>query len=215
MSIQPTCVQRKAPNSERSAFGAPRPPPGAPTTVEMSDSQLLERFIARQDPDAFEALVRRLGSLVLGVCRRLLHDEHAAEDAFQATFFVFARKAHANGKPDLLGNWLYGVAYRAAAKAKAQAARRRVCEQRVAGACAVDAHQEVLRRDLCRVLEAALACLPEKYRAPLVLCYLEGKIISQAARQLGWPVGSISGRLARARELLRRRLTRGRRTNFE
>jgi len=173
----------------------------------VSDSQLLERFIARHDPAAFEALVRRHGPWVLALCRRVLRDEHAAEDAFQATFLVLARKAEFIGKPELLANWLYGVAYRTAARAKIQAARRRACEFRAAYARGEDPIEEVIRRDHDRLVAAALACLPEKYRAPLVLCYLEGKTNGQAARQLGWPVGSICGRLARGREMLRRRLT--------
>jgi RNA polymerase sigma factor (sigma-70 family) len=176
---------------------------------ELSDSRLLQRFIAKQDPEAFETLLRRHGPLVLGVCRRVLHNEHAAEDAFQATFLVLARKAAFIAKPELLANWLYGVAYRTALKAKVQAARRRAHESRAASARAADPLDEVIRRDLGRVVGAALACLPEKYRAPLVLCYLEGKTNGQAAHQLGWPLGSMSARLARGRELLRRRLTGG------
>jgi RNA polymerase sigma-70 factor (ECF subfamily) len=146
--------------------------------------------------------------MVLGVCRRLLRDEHDAEDAFQTTFQVLARKACSIGKPELLANWLYGVARRTATKERARAAKRRAHERRAANAREVDPFQEVVDRDLCRVFTTALACLPEKYRAPLVLCYLNGKTNAQAARQLGWPVRSISGRLARGRELLRRWLTR-------
>jgi len=180
----------------------------ASATDRMSDSRLLERFIARQDPAAFEVLVRRHEPMILGVCRRLLRDEHAAEDAVQTTFLVLARKACSICKPELLANWLYGVACRTAAKAKVLAAKRRAREMRAAYAREVDPLEQVIGRDLSGVLMAALACLPEKYLAPLVLCYLEGKTNDQAARQLGWPVGSISGRLARGRELLRRQLTR-------
>jgi RNA polymerase sigma factor (sigma-70 family) len=182
--------------------------PGVKSTEEVSDSWLLEQFVARQDPAAFEALVRRHGPIVLAVCRRVLQNEHAAEDAFQATFLVLARKAPSLANPELLANWLHGVARRTAARARVQEARRRVYEACTACSLRADPLVEVFGRDLSSMLAAALALLPEKYRAPLVLCYLEGKTNCQAASQLGWPVGSISGRLARGREILHRQLTR-------
>jgi RNA polymerase sigma factor (sigma-70 family) len=146
--------------------------------------------------------------MVLAVCRRVLRDSHDADDAFQATFLVLVRKAGSIAQPELLGNWLYGVAYRVAVKARANAARRSTYERRAPAMSLVDPMMEVTGRELRSVLDAELSHLPEKYRAPLVLCYLEGKTNEEAARKLGWPTGSISGRLARARELLRKRLLR-------
>jgi RNA polymerase sigma factor (sigma-70 family) len=173
---------------------------------EQTDSQLLERFAGQQDEAAFAALVRRHGPMVLAVCRRILRDAHDADDAFQATFLVLVRKASVIARPELLGNWLYGVAHRVAVKARAKAARRSEHERRAPALASADPTAEVTKHELRAVLDAELRQLPEKYRAPLVLCYLEGKTNAQAARLLGWPTGSISGRLARARELLRERL---------
>ena len=191
------------------AWQTPAVGPGhAPGPVdEVSDGGLLERFIARQDADAFEALVRRHGPMVLRVCRRILRDEHAAEDAFQATFLVLARKAPSIAKPGLLANWLYGVAVRAACKTRGKAIRRRLLESRATGPHTEDPFQEIVERDMRSVLAAALASLPEAYRAPLVLCYLEGITQREAAGRLRCPIGSMSWRLARGREMLRRRLT--------
>jgi RNA polymerase sigma-70 factor (ECF subfamily) len=146
--------------------------------------------------------------MVLAVCRRVLRDTNDADDAFQATFLVLVRKAASIAKPELLGNWLYGVAYRVAIKARANAARRSEYERRARAMPLVDPLLDVTGRELRTVLDAEMNRLPEKYRAPLVLCYLEGKTNEEAARQLGWPTGSMSGRLARAREMLRKRLVR-------
>jgi RNA polymerase sigma factor (sigma-70 family) len=176
------------------------------TLEEQTDSHLLKRFASQQDDAAFAALVRRHGPMVLAVCRRVLQDSHDADDAFQATFLVLVRKARVIARPELLGNWLYGVAYRVAVKARVNAARRSEHERRAPAMALVDPMADVTGRELRAVLDAELSHLPEKYRAPLVLCYLEGKTNEQAARMLGWPTGSMSGRLARARELLRKRL---------
>src|SRR5262249_34170143 len=142
------------------------------------------------------------------VCRRVLRHEHDAEDAFQATFLVLARKADSLARPGLLGSWLYGVALRVAAKARAAAVRRRE-GGREGGAPAA------ARTDPGRgggggrgVVDEGVGRLPEKYRAPVVLCYLEGRTNEEAARLLGWPLGTVFGRLARARDLLRSRLAR-------
>jgi RNA polymerase sigma factor (sigma-70 family) len=175
---------------------------------EQTDSQLLKRFAGQRDPVAFAALVRRHGPMVLAVCRRVLCSAHDADDAFQATFLVLVRKAGAIARPELLGNWLYGVAYRVAVKARANAARRSEHEKRAPVKAWVDPVMEATAREERSVLDAELHHMPEQYRAPLVLCYLEGKTNAEAARMLGWPTGSISGRLARARELLRKRLVR-------
>jgi RNA polymerase sigma factor (sigma-70 family) len=174
-----------------------------------TDRQLLERFARRQDKAAFETLVERHGPMVLAVCQRVLHHSQDAEDAFQATFLILVRKAATISKPELLGNWLYGVAYRTALKARANAARRSERERQAAAMSPPsDPPVEAAWRELRGLLDEELNRLPEKYRAPLVLCYLQGKTNEEAARQLGWPVGSMSARLARGRELLRDRLAR-------
>ncbi len=175
---------------------------------DLSDGQLLERFTSFQDEAAFATLVQRHGPMVLGVCQRLLNEPHDAEDAFQATFLVLVRKAGTIAQPDLLANWLYGVAYRIAIKARATAARRREHERQAALMPLADPIPNVAWRELRTVLDAEMNLLPEKYRAPLVLCYLEGLTNEEAARKLGWPTGSMSGRLSRGRELLRKRLIR-------
>jgi RNA polymerase sigma-70 factor (ECF subfamily) len=207
-------------------------PEGAGTGEDITDRQLLERFVAAREEAAFAALVRRHGPRVLAVCRRVLRDEHHAEDVFQATFLVLAQKAAAVRWQESLHPWLQAVAYRLALHARAAARRRR---ERPVGAvwpnspcsdggesepadewerllerahpCG-DLLAEVARRELRRVLTDELRQLPEKYRAPVVLCYLQGKTNEEAAKELGWPSGSMSRRLARARALLRERLTR-------
>jgi RNA polymerase sigma factor (sigma-70 family) len=175
----------------------------------LSDGQLLDRFLARREDAAFAALVRRHGPMVFGVCLRLLADPHDAEDAFQATFLVLVKKADSIRPRERVGPWLHGVALRTASKARCRAARRRVVERR---AVAVRAHEapgdDALWRDLRPVLDAELGRLPEAYRAPVVLCDLEGASRGEAARRLGVPEGTISSRLARGRELLGRRLRR-------
>jgi RNA polymerase sigma factor (sigma-70 family) len=178
------------------------------TLEEQTDSQLLKRFASQQDEAAFAALMKRHGPMVWAVCRRVLQNAPDADDAFQATFLILVRKAGVITRPELLGNWLYGVAYRVAVKARAKAARRREHERRAPAMALVDPMADVTEREWCAVLDAELSHLPDKYRAPLVLCYLEGKTNVQAARMLGWPSGSMSGRLARARDLLRKRLVR-------
>lgn len=185
-----------------------RHPTPSRTLEEQTDTQLLKRFAQQKDQTAFTALVKRHGPMVLAVCRRVLHDSHDADDAFQATFLVLVRKAGSIARPELLGNWLYGVAYRVAIKARANAARRSAYERRAPAMSLVDPMMEVTGHEMRAVLDVEMSHLPEKYRAPLVLCYLEGKTNEEAARQLGWPTGSMSGRLARARELLRKRLLR-------
>ena len=175
---------------------------------DIPDAELLDRFATRRDADAFTALLSRHGPMVLGVCRRLLPDAHDAEDAFQATFLVLARRAHSLGKPELLGNWLYGVAHRTALKAKAEAARRRTRERRLAEGAAAEPAPDLAWADLRPVLDEEVSRLPARYRAPFVLCYLEGKTNEEAARLLGCPKGTVLSRLAWARERLRARLTR-------
>jgi RNA polymerase sigma factor (sigma-70 family) len=173
---------------------------------ETSDSQLLARFLSSRDEAAFAALVRRYGPMVLGVCRRVLCDPHDADDAFQATFLVLVRKAGSVGRPELLGNWLYGVAYRTALKARAAAARRHARERPLMDTPA--AEPEAVWNDLRPILDEELNRLPQKYRVPVVLCYFEGKTHEEAAHCLGCPRETVSTRLLRARERLRARLTR-------
>jgi len=181
---------------------------GTPSLDEPSDRQLLDRFAAHRDEAAFDELLRRHGPMVLGVCRRLLAGPHDADDVFQATFLVFVHKAASIRKGTSLGCWLYGVAYRLALKARVGAARRRAHERRVADMRPTDGIGEPSWDEVRPLLDEELARLPERLRAPLVLCYLEGKSNIQAARELGRPAGSMSKVLARAREVLRRRLTR-------
>jgi RNA polymerase sigma factor (sigma-70 family) len=171
----------------------------------MPDGQLLKCFLGQRDEAAFAALVRRHGPMVLGVCRRILHNAHDAEDAFQATFLVLVRKARSIGRPELLGNWLYGVAYRTALAARGATAKRRARERDTAKPEAVE---EDGMKELAALVDRELVQLPEKYRVPIVLCDLEGKTRKEAARQLGWPEGTMHGRLARGRILLARRLRR-------
>jgi RNA polymerase sigma factor (sigma-70 family) len=173
---------------------------------EATDGELLDRFGSRQDDAAFETLVRRHGPMVLRTCRRVLGEEHAAEDAFQATFLVLARKAASIRQRSSLGGWLYEVAYHLALRARTDAARRVRHERRAQEMAADDTVDPADREALQALVDEELHRLPEKYRTPLVLCYLEGKTNTEAARELGWPAGSMSSRLARAREMLRDRL---------
>jgi RNA polymerase sigma factor (sigma-70 family) len=173
-----------------------------------TDGQLLERFVSAADESAFQALVQRHGPLVLNVCARVLDNEHDAEDAFQATFLVLARKAGSLRAPELLGPWLYGVAYRTALKAKAESLKRRKLERRLADMASPPDADNLIWRDLRPVLDEEVNRLPRKYRAPFVLCYLEGKTNEQAARILGCPPGTVYSRLAWARERLRSQLSR-------
>jgi len=178
------------------------------TVVGLSDGQLLGRFVERRERAALEALVRRHGPMVWGVCRRILRDDHDAEDAFQATFLVLARRAASIMPREKVGNWLYGVAYQTARKARATRARRRMREGQVPDGPEPEAASDVRRDDLAEVLDHELNRLPDKYRTPIVLCELEGKTHGEAAERLGWPIGTVSGRLSRARAMLAERLIR-------
>jgi RNA polymerase sigma factor (sigma-70 family) len=174
----------------------------------VADDQLLERYLADRDEVAFEGLLRRHGPMVLGVCRRVLHNEADAEDAFQATFLVLVRKAASVRPRGLVGNWLYGVAYRTSMKARAMNAKRRVKERAAGQSARPPAKADSPGFDLQAVIDQEVNRLPEKYRATLVLCDLEGKTRAEAAGQLGCPEGTVATRLVKARSLLARGLTR-------
>ncbi len=181
---------------------------GQPASSRLTDKQLLQRFATGRDEAAFAVLVQRHGPLVWGACWRVLHHTQDAEDAFQATFLVLARKAAAIPWRQSVGNWLYNVAYRVAYEAKGKAARRRVHEREAAALLKADSPLEVARRELDAVLDEELHQLPTRYRAPLLLCYLEGETQDQAARHLGWSLRTLQRRLEQGRERLRTRLAR-------
>jgi RNA polymerase sigma factor (sigma-70 family) len=172
--------------------------------LPAGDAELLERFVGQRDPAAFEALLRRHGPLVWRVCRRLLRHEQA-EDVFQATWLVFARRAASIRKPGSLSCWLHGVAHRLAGRARKQGRRRAALP---APPPPADPAREAAWRELGEAVEQELGGLPERFRAPLLLCYWEGATNEEAARRLGLPTGTLKTRLARARELLRARLVR-------
>jgi RNA polymerase sigma factor (sigma-70 family) len=176
-----------------------------------SDADLLARFVRRRDEDAFSALVGRHGPMVLNACRRLLGDAHDAEDAFQATFLVLARKAASVGRPEALAGWLYGVAGRVAGEARRRRARRPRPVPGVAGEPTDPRPSPLDRltaRELLEVLEDEVRGLPEAYRLPVVLCCLEGLSQEEAARRLGCTAGAVKGRLERGRQRLHDRLAR-------
>jgi RNA polymerase sigma factor (sigma-70 family) len=178
------------------------------TVAGLGSESLLRRFATRGDEAAFSAIVARHGPMVLGVCRRALRDSHDVEDAFQATFLVFVRKARSIRDGDTLGPWLYGVAHRVATRARVVASKRRANERTgvdldPAGTSSeADAESVEIRA----LIDAEIGRLPERYRNPIILCDLEGCSQPEAAGRLGWTEGSLRGRLARARELLRKRL---------
>ena len=173
----------------------------------MTDGQLLECFIRRREEAALAALVRRHGPMVWGVCRRVLRNHHDAEDAFQAVFLVLVRKAASVAPRERVANWLYGVAYQTARKARATAAKRGARERQVTEMPEPVAEQGLVC-DLQPLLDEELSRLPDKYRVPIVLCDLHGKTRKEAARQIGCPEGTVAGRLARARAMLAKRLAR-------
>jgi RNA polymerase sigma factor (sigma-70 family) len=175
---------------------------------EMTDGQLLERFVTGRDSDAFESLVRRHGPMVLGVCRRVLRAPHDAEDAFQVTFLVLARKAASVSPREMVGNWLYGVAHTTAVRARAANAKRRLREKQVAEMPEPQAAGEHPQDELHQLLDEELARLPDKYRAAVVLCDLEGRPRKEVARRLHVPEGTLSSRLTTARRMLAKRLAR-------
>jgi RNA polymerase sigma factor (sigma-70 family) len=185
-----------------------RTPDDDETTGRLTDAALLQRFSACREEAAFVALVQRHGRLVWGVCQHLLHHEQDAEDAFQATFLVLARRAGSVRKTEALGSFLHRVAYRVAMKAKQSARKRQARERRAAGPSKVEPSSDLAWRELQAALDDEVAKLPQKYRGPFVLCCLEGRPRREVARELGCKEGTVSSRIARARQLLQQRLTR-------
>src|SRR5437660_4412178 len=165
-----------------------------PSAHELTDRELLRRFAEHQDQAAFAALVGRHGPLVWRVCRATLGHEQDAEDAFQATFLVLARKAGSVRDAGALASWLYGVAARVALRARRGAARRRAREQR-ARRPGQESVSESAWRDVQTALDEEVLRLPEKLRLPFVLCFLEGRCQAEVARELGCRPGTVSARL--------------------
>jgi RNA polymerase sigma factor (sigma-70 family) len=180
---------------------------GAQCAGGPTDGELLRRYVAQGDEAAFEALLRRHGPMVLGLCRRLLGTAQDVDDAFQATFLVLIRKAPSIGDGDRVGGWLYGVAYRVAVRARSRAARDRARHQPLTDLPG-DEPGGGPSWDVLALLDEEVSRLPARYREAVVCCYLEGRTQEEAAHVLGWPKGTVSTRLNRARELLRSRLTR-------
>jgi RNA polymerase sigma factor (sigma-70 family) len=172
----------------------------------LSDGQLLNCFLARREAAAFEALVRRHGPMVLGVCRRVLGNRHDAEDAFQATFLILVRRAAAVWPRELVGNWLYGVAYRTALAARTAAARRKAKERQVSAMPRPETSESENQIELQTILDQELSRLPDKYRSALVLCELQGRTRQEVARRLRVPEGTLSSRLAAGKKMLAHRL---------
>ncbi len=174
----------------------------------LGDGELLDRFASRGDSAAFEAIVSRHGPMVLATCRGVLRDRHAAEDAFQATFLTLARKAGTVRSGSALAPWLHRVARRVAVEADARIARRRRVEDWSPALEAAEARPGPTSDDPRPLVHEEIDRLPERYRAPIVLCYLEGLTHEQAAGQLRCPVGTVGSRVVRARELMKARLLR-------
>src|SRR5580700_1545754 len=181
----------------------------AETLASIGDRELLERFLANQDEAAYLALLSRHGPMVLRVCRRVLSNEHDAEDAFQATFLILARKARTIRRHNALASWLHGVARRVALQSRSQVNRRRQHEERIRqsapASCTDDATPWGQIRE---ILDEELSRLPERLKGPLVHCYLEGLTQDEAALRLGFSKNTVRRRLDRGRAVLAARLTR-------
>ena len=174
----------------------------------LTDAELLTDCINGRDQAAFAVLVKRHAAMVWNVCRRVLRDHHDAEDAFQATFVVFVRKAASIANKELLAGWLYGVARQTALKARATTAKRKGRQRQMVAIPEPAVAKQDLWSDLQPLLDLELGLLPDTYRVVIVLCDLEGKTRQEAARCLGCPEGTVGSRLARARTMLAKRLAR-------
>jgi RNA polymerase sigma factor (sigma-70 family) len=172
------------------------------------DTDLHQTFVNQCDAFVFRTMVARHGPMVQRVCRSVLRDPHDADDAFQLTFMVLFRKAATITDTDSVGRWLCGVAYKTAARVRQRGVRRRVHERSWAHEPADDRAERDVEHDLFVLVREELERLPEKYRAPLVLCYFEGLTHEEAAKHLGWAAGTVKVRLVRGRKLLRERLDR-------
>jgi RNA polymerase sigma factor (sigma-70 family) len=183
---------------------------------ELADENLVEQFLCGDELDsdnAFRALVQRHGPMVLGICRFVLAQEADAEDAFQATFITLARKGASIQNRAILPAWLHEVAYRTAMKVRVKAVRRRTIERQSVSMSPSQfvpdrQHQDAAWNELRPLLHDEIRQLPDKYRVPIILSYLEGKTNEEVAQLLQWPVGTVKGRLSRARTLLKSRLLR-------
>jgi RNA polymerase sigma factor (sigma-70 family) len=172
----------------------------------LSDGELLQRFLANRDEDAFATLMHRHGRMVWAVCQRVLHHRHNAEDVFQATFLTLARKANSIRKQSSVASWLHGVAYRLARRLEAELIRQRTGAGNPASQPAGDPVEQVSGKEMQSVLDEELAALSARFRRPLVLCFLEGKTRDEAAASLGWSLSTFKRRLERGRQLLAARL---------
>jgi RNA polymerase sigma factor (sigma-70 family) len=178
------------------------------TADQVTDHHLLNRYLAGQDHSAFALLVKRHGPMVLGVCWRVLRHRQDAEDAFQATFLVLARKAKTIRQSESLAGWLYRVALRASGKLRLACVRRLNRQRPLLDIPQAASGEDISYWETQRILEEELNRLADKYRAPLLLCCIQGRTRDEAAHQLGWSVGVLRGRLDRGREILRTRLAR-------
>ncbi len=174
--------------------------------MNADEGELLGRFAEAGDADAFGELVRRHGPPVLGACRRILGHDHDAEDAFQAAFMVLARKARGLDRSRPLGPWLHGVALRIALDLRSTAKSRKKRERKLARLRREESPPKEREEEIRALLDEEIRRLPDRYRSPFILCFLEGRSGDEAARALGWPRGTVSTRLGRAREILRKRL---------
>jgi RNA polymerase sigma factor (sigma-70 family) len=180
----------------------------AENASQWTDAQLLERFANRRDEEAFAALVARHGAMVFNVCQRTLHNDADAEDACQATFLILARKCRSIRKKASVGSWLHGVALRAASTLRKQMVRRRERDKGATPLSETNPVAEITWREVRTILDEEIERLPEKFKGPVLLCFLEGKAHNEGAQELGWSLTTFRGRLERARELLRQALSR-------